>query len=97
MGKTIDIGRGNDTPEQQPQQPKFNIADSVEMKCDECDSTVFISAVKFRKISKLLAGTPQDVIIPLEIYVCGSCGAINTALYMETLKQIGINETNIST
>ena len=91
MGKTVDMG-GNPLKEQQPQQPKFNITDSVEMKCAVCGGTVFVSGIKFRKISKLLTGQPADTVIPLEVYLCGNCGEINSELYIEVLKSIGVKE-----
>ena len=48
------------------------------MVCKSCGYDVFISGnkrgVKFRTISRLAAGTPQDVMIPIEVYLCGECG-----------------------
>jgi hypothetical protein len=29
-----------------------------------------------RKVSKLAAGTEQDVVIPFDIMICGSCGEV---------------------
>ncbi len=90
MGKTIDIS-GNTVNEQPKQQVTVNMADSVEIKCVECGGTVFVSGVKFRKISKLLTGTPQDAVIPIEVYLCGNCGEVNNELYLEVLRGMGIN------
>ena len=64
------LGGGN-TP---PQQPKIDLSKAKEMKCQECGGTVFIPGTKFLKISKMVTGTPNDAIIPVELYLCGDCG-----------------------
>lgn len=62
------------------QQPKIDLSKATELKCQDCGGTVFIPGTKFLKLSKLVTGTPQDAIIPLEIYLCGDCGEINQEL-----------------
>lgn len=42
----------------------------------KCGSDLYLPAFKFKKVSKLLTGAPQDQIIPLEVFVCSSCGQI---------------------
>ena len=59
------------------------------MKCQECDGTVFIPGTKFLKISKMITGTPQDAIIPVELYLCGDCGEINKELLPKELQNNG--------
>ena len=44
------------------------------MVCENCGYDVFIPGTKFRTISKIVTGTPQDVVIPIEVYLCGRCG-----------------------
>jgi hypothetical protein len=65
---------------QQLQQPKIDLSKAKEMECSECNGAVFIQGTKFLKISKIITGTPQDAIIPVEIYLCGDCGEINQEL-----------------
>lgn len=65
---------------QQKQQPKIDLSKAKEMECSECKGTVFIQGTKFLKISKIITGTPQDAIIPVEVYLCGDCGEINQEL-----------------
>jgi hypothetical protein len=31
--------------------------------------------VRFKKLSKIMTGQPQDTIIPIEMYLCTACGA----------------------
>jgi len=65
---------------QQPQQPKIDLSKAKEMECAQCGGTVFIPGTKFLTISKIITGTPQDAIIPVEVYLCGDCGEINEKL-----------------
>jgi|TARA_A200000159_G_scaffold36036_1_gene32522 DNA-directed RNA polymerase subunit RPC12/RpoP len=74
------IGMGNNTPPKQPQQPKIDLNKSKPMVCNHCGYDVFLPAVKFRTISKIITGTPQDVMIPVDVYCCGECGAVKEEL-----------------
>ena len=38
------------------------------------------------KISKIVTGTPNDAIIPVELYLCGDCGEICEELLPKELK-----------
>lgn len=85
MAKIIGMNE-NGKPAPAPKKP--TLADSKPMVCESCDDDIFIPAMKFRKISKLLTGGTNDAIVPVEIYVCGNCGEINKELYPEELKQL---------
>lgn len=58
-----------------PQQPstKVDISQSVPMIC-ECGYDKFIPTVKVRRLSKLSFGGAQDMVIPFDLVICGSCG-----------------------
>ena len=71
---------------QPPQQPKIDFSKATEMECQECKGTVFIAGTKFLKVSKIVTGTPNDAIIPVELYLCGDCGEINEELLPKELK-----------
>ena len=68
------------------QQPKIDLSKATELKCQDCGGTVFIPGTKFLKLSKLVTGTPQDAIIPVELFLCGDCGEINQELLPNELK-----------
>lgn len=70
---------------QQQNQPQVDVTQSKPMLC-ECGHDVFIQGTKFRTISKLLTGAPQDMIIPVEVFLCGECGSVNKALYPKELQ-----------
>lgn len=56
-----------------------DLSKSVPYICDneECGNDVFMPAMKFRKISKLVTGTKEDQLIPVQVFMCTSCGNIN--------------------
>ena len=85
MAKIIGAGGRGTHP---PQQPKIDMNNSKPMVCKSCGYDVFISGAKFRTISRLAAGTPQDVMIPIEVYLCGQCGAINEQLLPDEIKKL---------
>ena len=67
----------NKTP--QKQNVNIDISKTVAIKCDnsECENDMFLPAMKFRKVSKLLTGAKEDQIIPVQIFICTSCGNVN--------------------
>lgn len=64
---------------QQGQGPAIDIKQTTPVVCDntECKNDMFLPAMKFRKVSKLLAGTPNDQIIPVQVFMCTACGNVN--------------------
>jgi len=64
---------------QQNQPVKLNIKldQTTPILCEQCESSAFQPAVILRKVSKFLSGTPQDGIIPVEVFACVKCGHIN--------------------
>ena len=70
------------------QQPKIDITKSKAMVCEHCGYDVFIPGTKFRTISKIAAGTPQDVVIPIEVYLCGECGEAHEGFLPQELKNL---------
>jgi len=47
------------------------------VSCDKCGSQVFQEGVLLRKASRLLTGTAQDALIPIQVFACMSCGSVN--------------------
>lgn len=72
------------TGQPQQNQTQVDISQSKPMVCS-CGHDVYIQGTKFRTISKLLTGATQDMIIPIEVFLCGNCGEINKALYPKEL------------
>lgn len=61
---------------QQPQQPKIDLSQAKEITCQNCNGTIFIDANKFLKVPRIAAGTHQDLLIPVQVYLCGDCGEL---------------------
>jgi hypothetical protein len=61
------------------QGPKIDITKTVPIICDntECENDMFMQAMKFRKVPKLLAGTADDQIVPVQVFMCTACGNVN--------------------
>jgi hypothetical protein len=78
-------GAGQSVP-----QPKVQIdlSTSTPLVCEECGDDTFLSAIKMRKISKLITGTPQDMVIPIDCFLCSNCGALNKELLPEAVKHL---------
>jgi len=74
-------------------QPQIDLKQAKEMVCttDKCDGTVFIQGTKFLRVSRLVTGQAKDAIIPVELYLCGDCGEINTDLLPDELKPVITN------
>jgi len=59
------------------QQIQVNVADSPNVECENCKNIFFDKVTVIKKISKLLVGTPDDQLVPMETYKCTECGNIN--------------------
>jgi hypothetical protein len=77
---------GNKGLPPQPQQPKIDLSQAKEITCQNCGGSIFINGNKFLKIPKISAGTPQDVLIPVEVFLCGDCGEICEELLPKEFK-----------
>ena len=51
----------------------MTLNDARDMDC-ECGNKTFMPAFRFKKLSKLMTGQPNDSIIPIELYLCTQCG-----------------------
>lgn len=67
----MDLGNGGG------QQVKINVTDQPNIECESCKCIFFDKITVIKKISKLLVGTPEDQIVPMETYKCADCGHIN--------------------
>jgi hypothetical protein len=62
------------------------------LSCDKCGSEVFREGILLRKASRLLTGTAQDALIPIEVFICAQCGHVNEQFLPLQLRKI--NEEN---
>lgn len=80
---------------QQPPQQQINIKpeDLQDIIC-ECGGELYLPSMKFKKVNKLLTGSSQDQIIPIEVFVCAACGQVLEELLPKELKNSGKKEAN---
>jgi len=45
--------------------------------CEKCGGNVFRDGLLIRKASKFLTGTPQDALVPIQVFCCAVCGHTN--------------------
>ena len=53
---------------------------------------IFLPGYRFKKISRLLTGAPKDSVMPIELYVCASCGKPLNELLPQELQESKIIE-----
>ena len=51
----------------------FGIKDTQSVQCTDCKGEVFQNGVIFRKVSKILAGTDKDALVPINVPYCINC------------------------
>jgi hypothetical protein len=77
----------NQTPAEPP-KVQIDLTSSTPLTCTNCEDDTFLPAIKMRKISKLLTGTPQDMILPIDVFLCANCGELNKELLPEQVKKL---------
>lgn len=55
-----------------PQTLPFGIKDTTSVVCT-CGNDVFINGNMFRRVSKILAGTAKDALVPIVVPICSKC------------------------
>lgn len=60
--------------QQQIPQPKVDLSQAQDMNCPHCDYPYFIQAVMMKKISRFVANTAKDAVLPVDVLLCGNCG-----------------------
>lgn len=64
----------------------FSLKDTTDVKCESCDNNVFQNGIIFRKVSKIIAGTDKDALVPINIPYCTKCGTLLNELLPNDLK-----------
>ena len=60
-------------------QERLNISldKTTPIICEEYQNETFQSVTYLRKVSKFIAGTDQDALVPIPSFACSKCGHIN--------------------
>jgi hypothetical protein len=70
MDQNIRVGMDNSTP----------------IVCESCGNDTFREATYLRKISKLLTGSPEDMIVPVPTFTCSKCFHVNEQFKVKDAK-----------
>lgn len=75
---------------QQPNefQIQTTLQNSTGIECQSCQGVFFKPTTILRKISKLYAGTPNDVIIPVQAFRCDDCGEVLKEFFPEGMTDL---------
>ena len=73
--------------QQQTQQLNIRLEDTSEVTCEACGNSVFTEGLLMRRVSKFIAGTPNDSMIPISVFACTKCGHVNSEFLPQQLKQ----------
>lgn len=71
--------------------PKINLNQMPDLKCENCSGMFFTESYMFKKVSKVITGTPEDAIVPIRAYRCQDCGEVLKELLPNTRNQGGTN------
>jgi hypothetical protein len=70
------------------QGPQIDITSSTALRCSQCGDDTFLPAVKIRKISRILTGTPKDAVVPIDVFLCSNCGSLCEELIPNELRDL---------
>ena len=60
----------------QQQQVKVDLSQAETMKCEYCGNYLFIKSSIIKRMSPLVSPTGEEVIAPVQVFNCGSCGTL---------------------
>jgi len=67
------------------QQLNVPLDKSTPLVCEECQNETFKQVFFLRTISKFIAGTDQDGLIPIPSFACTNCGHVNNEFQPKNL------------
>ena len=51
-----------------------DLKNATTMRCQKCDNPIFIQGYVIKKLSALVSPTGKEIIAPVQVFNCGSCG-----------------------
>jgi uncharacterized Zn finger protein len=58
-------------------KPKITLKEQPTISCESCGNIYFKEVVLIKKVSKIMTGSSDDVIVPFPTYMCEKCGHVN--------------------
>lgn len=68
------------------QNLRVGLDSSTPIVCESCGNDTFKEAAYLRKVSKLLTGSPEDMIVPVPTFVCVKCNHVNEGFQLKEPK-----------
>ena len=66
------------TPEElQAAMAAVDWSNTTDVKCSKCGHDVFVPVFLVKKISAIMSPNGQEIIAPMQVFGCNSCGHIN--------------------
>ena len=59
---------------------------ATDLKCEKCESVYFKPVLRLRKISKLMSGQLDDIVVPIKVMACAKCNHVNKDLDIDDNK-----------
>ena len=61
-----------------PKQMNVNVDITIQptLKCSSCNCIFFEPVFIMKKISKIVTGTPNDQLVPIQVLRCSDCGEV---------------------
>ena len=59
------------------QNIKIDPSKTTPIICESCGGEIFEMGLYLRRVPKLLAAAPQDLVMNIPVFMCKSCGYIN--------------------
>tara|TARA_B100001996_G_C18589381_1_gene565470 strand:+ start:582 stop:830 length:249 start_codon:yes stop_codon:yes gene_type:complete len=57
-------------------QVQVDLKNAETMTCQKCGNKIFIQGYVIKKISAIMSPSGQEVIAPVQVFNCGSCGEL---------------------
>ena len=54
--------------------------------CEECGCETFTQVTFLREVSRFIAGTDQDALVPIPSFACSKCGHVNEKFQPKNLE-----------
>ena len=56
---------------------QLDLTQTSAIQCDDCGKENFVIKFKLRRLSALVSPSGEEMIIPMQVFACASCGHIN--------------------
>jgi hypothetical protein len=74
----------NNNPMSQGMNPNM-IKNAEDLKCEKCEKIFFTPTVIIKKISALISPTGKEILAPIQMFQCASCGHVNES-FLDAIK-----------